>query len=61
MYWMLTQAAQRLLNTIESTKVNVVNKEEGVDANLIVIHEEYLENAPDVNWMKEGVMNHMDT
>lgn len=51
----------KLLNTMESTKKTIDIKQEGVDANLIAIHEEYLKNAPSINWMEIGVMNHMDT
>jgi len=34
---------------------------EGVDANLVVIQERYLKNAPRITWTKMGVINHMDT
>lgn len=44
-----------------TTKEIEVVMEEGLDANLATIHEEYLQNALDVNWMKVGFMNHMDT
>lgn len=35
--------------------------EEGVDSQLEKIHDEYMENAPGVNWTKRGVLSHMDT
>lgn len=28
---------------------------------MLKIHEEYLENSPGVNWIKRGVLSHMDT
>jgi len=43
------------------TKETVATNQEGVDANLIAIHKEYLENALGVNWTEVGVMNHLDT
>lgn len=58
---MLTHAAQKLLNTMESTKEPVVTTQEGVDAKLIAIHEEYLDNTPNVNWKEIGVIDHLDT
>lgn len=58
---MITQSIQKLLNTMARTKETVATKQEGVDTNLIVNHNEYLENALDVNWMKVGVINHLDT
>ena len=60
MYLMLTHVGKKLLDTMESTKEPVVTEQEGVDAKLIMIHEEYLDNALDVNWIEMGVMNHMD-
>lgn len=46
---------------MESAKKTMVSMEEGLDANLAKLHEEYLENAPMINLMKVGVINHMDT
>lgn len=61
MYLMLTHAVKKIVDTIASTMKPVMVEEEGVDANLIVIHKEYLENALVINWIKARVMNHMDT
>jgi len=36
-------------------------KVDQVDADLMTMQEEYIENAPGVNLTKMGVINHMDT
>jgi len=58
---MLTHAIKKVLDTMIATKPSSSAEHEVVDANLIMIQEEYLENAPGINWMEMRVINKMDT
>ena len=58
---MLTHAVKKIVDTMMKTHPSTTIEHEGVDANLIVIQDEYLENDPNINWIEMGVINHMDT
>lgn len=58
---MLTCIVKKIMNTIMATKPPTESEYEGVDADLIAIQDEYLDNAPGVNQIEMGVINHMDT
>lgn len=46
---MLTYGAKKIVYTMTATQPSTARDHEGVDAILIAIQEEYLENAPRVN------------
>lgn len=57
---MQTQDAHKIIDTMMAAKPPTKAKPKGVDADLIAIQNEYMENAPRVNWNEMGVINHMD-
>jgi len=58
---MLNLTVKKIVDTMMTTKETTMTEHEGVDIDLIIIQEEYIENKPSVNWMHMGFINHMDT
>lgn len=57
---MFTRDAKKLLSIMAKPEQTMIILGEGVEE-LSKIHEEYLENAPRVDWIEMGDMIHMDT
>lgn len=60
MQLVLTHSRKKMVNTMASIEEPVVIGK-GVEFDLIVIHEEYLENALGINWIEMGIINHIKT